>query len=196
MKMPTREQTDMFPTKIGEQLQGFPKVPRKPAARTIDRRRRNGTSFPTRIPLRLTPRGTTATLRRHSTQRVLGTSPATDTAVTSTTRAMRPAHGRTGTVGGGGRTAIQASLSPAGIMASPLGRGTGGDGMPAKPARRPRGRTIDVERVVSVGHDRELNGVAIVRLRDEKGAMLALRLRPGQVRTLAHGLGGIVAAVE
>ena len=35
-----------------------------------------------------------------------------------------------------------------------------------------------------------------MRLRDEKGAMVALRLRPGQVRTLANGLGGIVAALE
>ncbi len=29
-----------------------------------------------------------------------------------------------------------------------------------------------------------------------RGAMLTLRLRPGQVRTLANGLGGIVAAME
>ncbi len=36
----------------------------------------------------------------------------------------------------------------------------------------------------------------MVRLRDERGAMLALRLRPDQVRTLANGLGGIVAPVE
>jgi hypothetical protein len=50
--------------------------------------------------------------------------------------------------------------------------------------------------VVSVGRDREVKGGAIVRLRDEKGAMLALRLCPGQVRTLANGLGGIVATVQ
>ncbi len=68
--------------------------------------------------------------------------------------------------------------------------------MAAKTPRRPRGRTIEVERVVSVGRDREVKGGAVVRLRDERGAMLALRLRPGQVRTLANGLGGIVAAVE
>ena len=43
---------------------------------------------------------------------------------------------------------------------------------------------------MSVGRDRGLEGGAIVRLRDERGAMLALRLRPGQVRTLAKGLGG------
>ncbi len=35
-----------------------------------------------------------------------------------------------------------------------------------------------------------------LRLRDERGAMLALRLRPGQVRTLANGLGGIVEATQ
>ena len=68
--------------------------------------------------------------------------------------------------------------------------------MAAKAARRPTGRTIEVQRVVSVGRDRKVKGGAIVRLRDEKGGMLALRLRPGQVRTLANGLGGIVAATE
>ena len=31
----------------------------------------------------------------------------------------------------------------------------------------------------------------MIRLRDERGAMLALRLRSGQVRTLANGLGGL-----
>ncbi len=50
--------------------------------------------------------------------------------------------------------------------------------------------------MVSVGRDREVRGGAVVRLRDERGAMLALRLRPGQVRTLTNGLGGIVAAVD
>ncbi len=68
--------------------------------------------------------------------------------------------------------------------------------MAVKTPRRPTGRTIEVERVVSVGRDREVEGGAVVRLRDERGAMLALRLRPGQVRTLANGLGGIVAALE
>ena len=34
----------------------------------------------------------------------------------------------------------------------------------------------------------------MVRLSDERGATLALRLRPGQVRTLANGLGGIGAS--
>ncbi len=63
-------------------------------------------------------------------------------------------------------------------------------------AKRPPGRTIEVQRVVSVGRDRELEEGAIVRLRVERGALLALLLRPGQVRTLANGLGGIVAAWE
>ena len=65
--------------------------------------------------------------------------------------------------------------------------------MAAKAARRPTGRTIEVERVVSVGRDRELKGGAIVRLRDERGAMLAVRLRPGQVRTRKAKLLGIWA---
>ena len=34
----------------------------------------------------------------------------------------------------------------------------------------------------------------VVRVSDDRGAMLAMRLRPGQVRTLANRLGGIVAA--
>ncbi len=50
--------------------------------------------------------------------------------------------------------------------------------------------------MVSVGPDHSVQGGAVVCLRDERGAMLALRLRPGQVRTLANGLGGIMAAVE
>ena len=68
--------------------------------------------------------------------------------------------------------------------------------MAAKKAKRPTGRTIEVERMVSVGPDRQVKGGAVVKLRDEKGAILALRLRPGQARTLANGLAGIVAAVD
>ncbi len=44
-------------------------------------------------------------------------------------------------------------------------------------------------------HHRDAAVAGVVCLRDG-GAMLALRLRPGQVRTLANGLGGIVAAVD
>ena len=66
--------------------------------------------------------------------------------------------------------------------------------MAATRAKRPTGRTIEVERVVSVGPDRELEGGAVVWLRDERGAMLALRLRRGQVQTWVRGLGGVVAA--
>ncbi len=40
-------------------------------------------------------------------------------------------------------------------------------------------------------HHRDAAVAGVVRLRDARGAMLALRLRPGQVRTLANGLGGI-----
>ena len=45
-------------------------------------------------------------------------------------------------------------------------------------------------------HRRDAAVAGVVCLRDERGAILALRLRPGQVRTLANGLGGIVAAVD
>jgi hypothetical protein len=41
--------------------------------------------------------------------------------------------------------------------------------------------------MVSVGPDRQVGGDAVVKLRAERGAMLAVRLRPGQVRTLANG---------
>ena len=51
-------------------------------------------------------------------------------------------------------------------------------------------------RARGVGPDREIKGGAVVKLRDERGALLALRLRPGQVRTVATGLAGIVAAVD
>ena len=68
-----------------------------------------------------------------------------------------------------------------------------GTAMAATRTKRRTGRTIEVERVMSVGRDRRVKVGAVVRLRDERGAMLALRLRPGQV-TLASGLGGIVAA--
>ncbi len=47
-------------------------------------------------------------------------------------------------------------------------------------AKRPTGRTIEVERVVSVGRDREVRGGAVVKLRDERGAMLALHLAPAR----------------
>ena len=50
--------------------------------------------------------------------------------------------------------------------------------------------------MVSVGRDREVRGGAVVKLRDERGVMLALRLRPDQVWTLADGLRGIVAVVD
>ena len=58
--------------------------------------------------------------------------------------------------------------------------------------RTPRkpGLLIDVARVISVGRDRS-TGQAVLRFRDEKGRLVAVRLRPGQFRTLANGvLGG------
>ena len=50
-------------------------------------------------------------------------------------------------------------------------------------------------RVVSVGQDRE-TGEAILRFRDTKGGLLAVRLRSGQFRTLANGVLGLAAARE
>ena len=48
--------------------------------------------------------------------------------------------------------------------------------------------------MVSVGRNREVKGGALVRLCAARGALLALHLRLGQVRTLAKELGEIVAA--
>ena len=62
-------------------------------------------------------------------------------------------------------------------------------------SRRSSGLLIDVARVFSVGHDRS-TGQAILRFRDEKGRMVAVRLRPGQFRTLANGVLGLAAALE
>ena len=41
--------------------------------------------------------------------------------------------------------------------------------------RRPTGKTIDVDRIISVGRDRETGG-AVIRLKDADGRTIALRL--------------------
>ncbi len=41
---------------------------------------------------------------------------------------------------------------------------------------RPTGRTIQVDRIISVGRDRETGG-AVIRLKDEDGRTIALRAR-------------------
>ncbi len=55
--------------------------------------------------------------------------------------------------------------------------------------RKPTGRLVDVARVVSVGQDRR-TGEAILKFKDTKGKLVAVRLRPGQFKTLAHGVLG------
>ncbi len=50
-------------------------------------------------------------------------------------------------------------------------------------------------RVISVGRDRS-TGQAILRFRDEKGRLVAVRLRPPQFRTLANGVLGLAEAAE
>ena len=65
--------------------------------------------------------------------------------------------------------------------------------MPAK--RRATGKTIDVDRIISVGRDRETGGAAI-RLKDADGRTIALRLWKRQLRTLARGASGLVEALE
>ena len=61
--------------------------------------------------------------------------------------------------------------------------------------RRPTGRTIHVDRIISVGRDRETGG-AVIRLKDADGRMIALRLWQRQARTLARGTSGLVEALE
>ncbi len=63
------------------------------------------------------------------------------------------------------------------------------------PRQRRQGLLIDVARVVSVGRDRS-TGQAVLRFRDEKGRLVAVRLWPKQFRTLANGVLGLAEARE
>jgi hypothetical protein len=68
--------------------------------------------------------------------------------------------------------------------------------MPTKksqPRSKTVGRLIDVARVVSVDQDRK-TGEAILRFKDTKGSLVAVRLRPGQFRTPANGVLGLAEA--
>ncbi len=55
------------------------------------------------------------------------------------------------------------------------------------------GVLIDLARVVSVGRARP-TGQVVLRFRDEKGRLVAVRLRPRQFRTRANGDGRVRAA--
>ncbi len=61
-------------------------------------------------------------------------------------------------------------------------------------ARR-AGLLIDVARVISVGRDRT-TGQAVLRFRDERGRLVAVRLRPQQFRTLANRAGEMAEALD
>ena len=65
--------------------------------------------------------------------------------------------------------------------------------MTAQP--RPTGRTIDVDRIISVGRDRK-SGRAIVRVRDADGRVYALLLWKRQLSMLARGTSGLVEAMD
>ncbi len=67
--------------------------------------------------------------------------------------------------------------------------------MTTQKKRKPAGRLIDVARVVSVGQD-PVTQEAILRFRDTEGRLVAVRLRPGQFRTLANGVLGLAEARE
>ena len=57
------------------------------------------------------------------------------------------------------------------------------------------GVLIDVARVISVGRDRT-TGQAVLRFRDEQDRIVALRLKPQQLRNLALGVLGLAEAME
>jgi hypothetical protein len=62
------------------------------------------------------------------------------------------------------------------------------------PTRKP-GLLIDVARVLSVSRDRT-TGQAVLRFRDERGRIVAVRMRPQQFRTLANGVVGLAEALK
>ena len=64
-----------------------------------------------------------------------------------------------------------------------------------KPSPRTPGLLLDVARVLSVGRDRS-TGQVVLRFRDERGRIVAVRLRPQQFRTLANGVLGLAEAQE
>ena len=64
-----------------------------------------------------------------------------------------------------------------------------------KPSTRKPGLLIDVASVLSVGRDRT-TGQVVLRFRDERGRIVAVRLRRRQFRTLANGMLGLAEAVE
>ena len=66
--------------------------------------------------------------------------------------------------------------------------------METRTQRKP-GLLIDVARVISVGRDRS-TAQAVPRFRDERGRLVAMRLRPRQFRTLANGLLRLAEAAE
>ena len=61
--------------------------------------------------------------------------------------------------------------------------------------RKQAGRLVDVARVVSVGRERP-TGKPVIRLRDQDGRMVAIRLRLQQFRTLANGVLGLAEAMD
>ena len=61
--------------------------------------------------------------------------------------------------------------------------------------QRRTGRTYEVDRIVSVGRDRETGG-AVIRLKDDEGRTIALRPSNRQTRTLARGLAGFGEALS
>ena len=62
-------------------------------------------------------------------------------------------------------------------------------------AQRKSGLLVDVAGVLSVGRDRA-SGEVHLRFRDEQGRLVAVRLRPRQLRTLGNGVLGLAESLE
>ena len=61
-----------------------------------------------------------------------------------------------------------------------------------KTPRQARGLLIDVTRVISVGRSGDQ---AVLRFRDDRERIVAVRLRPRQFQTLANGVLGLAEAL-
>ncbi len=62
-------------------------------------------------------------------------------------------------------------------------------------ARRESGLLIDVARALSVGRDRAA-GTVHLRFRNKQSRIVAVRMQPRQLRTLASGVLGLAEALE
>ncbi len=67
--------------------------------------------------------------------------------------------------------------------------------MAARKSSSKPGLLIDVARFLSASQDRT-TGKVVFRFRDEQGRMVAVRLRPRQLRTLENGVRGLAESLD